>query len=204
LTDTAASKSGAVTDLRERRMSDADIVEGLLRGEPAAANALYEAYSAMIFRRVWRILGSDDEAEDVAQQIFAQVLGTIDKLENPDALGGWIARVAFGTIRKELRRRRYRRALFLESGSVIETAASADEETRFLTRRAFAVLERMKPEDRMVFVMYFIDGETHPEIAAAAGWSLSTAKRRVARARDVFLKKARRDSALAGLVEGDR
>lgn len=203
MNDAAARKDGAVADLRGRRLNDTAIVEGVLRGEPAAANALYEAYSGMIFRRVWRILGPDDEAEDVAQQIFAQVLSTIDKLENPAALGGWIARVAFGTIRKELRRRSYRRALFLASEAVVETASSADEETRFVTRRAFAVLEKMKPEDRMVFVMYFVDGETHPEIAEAAGWSLSTAKRRVARARDAFLKRARRDSALAGFIEGD-
>jgi RNA polymerase sigma-70 factor (ECF subfamily) len=203
VTDAAASNNGSLTDLHRREMSDAAIVEGVLRGEPAAANALYEAYSAMIYRRVWRILGPDDEAEDVAQQIFAQVLLTIGKLENPAALGGWIARVAFGTIRKELRRRRYRRLLFSSAEAPVETTETADEESRFVTRRAFAVLEKMKPEDRMVFVMYFVDGETHPEIAAAAGWSLSTSKRRVARARDVFLKKARRDSALAGLIEGD-
>jgi len=50
-------------------------------------------------------------------------------------------------------------------------------------------------------VMRFVEETEVSEIAEAFGWSITTSRRRIQRARDVFLKKAMRDPLLASYQE---
>ena len=178
-----------------------ELVEGLRRGEPGAAGELFDLYAPRINRRVWRILGADPEHDDVVQQVFAQLFASVGKLRSPEALVSWIDMVTVNTVRKELRRRG-RRRLYALPTDLPEPAAAATQETSYVFTRALAVLGRMKPDDRIVFVLRFVEQAELAEIAVACGLSLATVKRRIARAKQAFTKKVARDPVLAEYAKG--
>ncbi len=190
-----------VVRLIPRTYTDREIVDGMLCGEPAAAAALIDRFGPAVDRRVWRLLGADDEHEDIVQQVFARILESIHKLRDPDALRDWISAITVNSVRKELRRRRYRRIFMVASVEDEHGYAPASQETMMVLRRGFAILDRMKPDERIVFVMRFVEGSELSEIATATGRSLATVKRHIGRARDIFFKKAARDPILASFLE---
>jgi DNA-directed RNA polymerase specialized sigma24 family protein len=65
--------------------------------------------------------------------------------------------------------------------------------------RLFEVLDNMKTEDHIVFVLRFIERNTLGEVAVAGGYSLATAKRRVAHAKKEFVKRAKKDTVLSAV-----
>lgn len=189
-----------VCKIRTRVFSDLEIVEGIASGVPAAAEALVDRYGKSINRRVWRLLGADGEHADVVQNVYAQIFKSICRLRDPKALPDWIVKTTVSVVRNELRRRKIRRIVsFVEKpGHDLPGTADLDEQLRL--RRAVAVLNKMNVDDRIIFVMRYVEGAGFNEIAVATGASLATVKRRVPRARETFLKKAMRDPFLASVA----
>jgi RNA polymerase sigma-70 factor, ECF subfamily len=196
-----AGPGGAeVIPLVTRVLCDEDLVRGLGRGDPIAADAFYERYGDAVDRRVRRLLGPDAEHDDVVQQVFENVLASLGGLRDPGLLGEWIAGITVNTVRRELRRRRYRRILVLVREVPDTAALGGGPEEGARARRFYAVLDRLRTDERIVFALRFVDGNTLEDTARMAGCSLSTAKRRVARARGAFLTEAGRDPILASLM----
>jgi len=190
-----------VVSLHGRGFSDREIVNGLLRRNPEAAVALYRRFADRINRLVWRILGGDEEHDDVVQQIFVHVLGSIRKLRDPAALEAWIMRIAVNTVRREIRSRKARRILRLGGGYPEDSRGELEPERQLLAGRLYAVVGRMRADDQIVFCLRFVEGCTLGETAGFCRCSLSTVKRRLARAKRAFLKHAMRDPVLASWIE---
>ena len=61
-----------------------------------------------------------------------------------------------------------------------------DMEVRELVRESVELLEKMPSRERIVFVLYNVEGLSLPEVAELCGYSLMTAKRRLSDARRRF------------------
>ena len=176
------------------------LVQGLLRREEAAARQLYGLYGERINHLVLRLLGVDAEHDDVVNQVFQNILSSIPQLKQPQALEAWIVRVAVNTVRNEIRRRK-RRRLFLLLESVPESVDHReDPNSQLVVRSCYRILDSMNTMDRLVFILQIVEGYTVPEIADACGCSLATVKRRLARAKARFKKRARRDFILSDML----
>lgn len=195
-------KKAPVLRLAAQMLTDREIIVGVCAGDPSAADALVERYGASIDKRVWRLLGADSEHGDVVQQVYLRLFQAIPRVRDPEALPDWIAKVTVNVVRNELRSRKHRR-LFAPIAEASNDSSSAlgNPDHGLRLRRAFEILERMRIDDRIAFIMRFIEGAELKEIGIATDRSLATVKRRVARARDAFLKKALRDPILASLAE---
>ncbi len=192
-----------VVQLPRRIPSNEEIVDGLLQNDPAAAAALYDRFADKVNAKVWRLLGADPDHDDVVHQVFVHVLTSIRKLKNASSLEEWISGIAVNTVRREIRNRKYRRILVpMASPPDIEcTSSRGAPDTSLFARRFFAVLSQMRPEDYIIFTLRFVEGNSLGEVAAAGGYSLSTAKRRLGRARREFLKRAAKDPVLKSFIE---
>jgi len=190
-----------VVKLVGRELSNSEIVDGVLNRDTQAAAALYDRFAGHVNRLVWRLLGGDEEHDDVVQQVFVSALGSMDKLKDPQALGGWLVGIAVNTVRRELRSRKARRIFRLVPGTSELPHETLDPDRQLLAPRFYAVASRLRANDRIVFVLRFVEGYTLGECAAACRCSLATVKRRLARARRVFFKYARMDPVLASWIE---
>ena len=170
-------------------------------GPPSPEN-LHARCARKIGRHIGRLLGSDTEHEDLVQEVLMTVFDKLGTLRNPACFDAWVAQVTVNTLRQKMRQRRlHRQALgvWLELGNgTVET----NVEARYAADRALRVLERLSPsEGALLVAQWFTPGKADAMAAKAERCSLSTAQRRLKRARVRFENLARRDPALAPLFD---
>jgi RNA polymerase sigma-70 factor (ECF subfamily) len=143
---------------------------------------MWHRFSPMVLWIGQRILGSRTDAEDVAQDTFCCVLERIATLRAPDSLRGFVYGIANHELKDALRRRRRQRSFVPLSLGAEEPLdwQGADVEWRDIWRRFDALLSRLSPRHRLIFVLRRVEALTTEEVAAAARVSMATVKRAVA------------------------
>jgi RNA polymerase sigma-70 factor (ECF subfamily) len=174
--------------------SDAVLVLAARAGEDWAREALFRRYASMLNGLAYRIMGRDDDVDDLVQDSFVQALGGLDRLRDPQAFGGWIASIMVGTAGKTLRRRKLMRKLGLYRGQPIDPEAligtSTAPDVAAELRAVYRVVEGLPVEQRVVLLLRRVEGLGLEEIARTVGRSLATVKRRLADAEAVLANLA--------------
>jgi RNA polymerase sigma-70 factor (ECF subfamily) len=139
----------------------------------------------------------------VVQQVFVGVLSSLKKLRDVDALDAFVDSVTIRTVRKEIRRRRFRNRVFGKGegpspGDVWDRSAPLREAH---VRSFYSILENLPADDRIIFVLRHLEGRSLAEIARSGGYSLSTAKRRLKKATLEFKTRALKDPVLLSMLE---
>jgi len=186
------------------RSDDSALVLALLEGHPAAKIELFDRYVRLVERILTRILGHDAELGDLVHEVFARSFSCIPSLSDPAALKGWLTAIAVITARDCIRRRaRGRWLLFLDSQEVpdIESQEASDE-VREALRVTYRLLDRLGADDRIAFVLRYIEELELKDVAAACDVSLNTIKRRLARSERRFSALAEREPALKPWLRG--
>jgi RNA polymerase sigma-70 factor (ECF subfamily) len=183
-----------VATLGRNDSDDTRLVAGISDREPWAIAELFDRYSAVVRRMLFRTLGSETDLDDLAQETFLTVIRRCSTLREPQALPGFVVGVAVRTAQNEMRRRSLRRFVGLEHVAV--TGTEHDPEQRQQVTRAYALLQKLDATSRIVFVLRFVEELGLPEIAKALDISLATAKRRLARAERRFEAMAAADPVL--------
>jgi len=187
-----------------RDASDAELAAGLIARQDWALGETWRRFAPMVLRTAERVIGTRTEAEDVAQEVFYQVFRRARTLRDPDSLRSFVYSFVVRVLKSELRRRKRRRLLFLGAPSAADDpldATAADVESRELLLRFNALLDRLSPRDRLVFVLRRMDAMTIQEIAATMDLSISTVKRAMAHASSRLTHWVDTDPGLAAFVE---
>lgn len=190
------------SDHEPERPGAADAAASLLElahaGDPRTGAALFDLVGAQVNRLVWRVLGADEDHDDLVQQVFVSLLAGLKRVRDPEALRGWVAAVTVNTVRSEIRRRRVRRLFGLQAAAAEQVhTPTASHEARELLERTYGVLARLPADERIAFALRFIDEQPLGDVAAACDCSLATVKRRLSAAQARFRRLAERDPMLA-------
>lgn len=187
-----------------RAADDGELAHGLADGQDWAVSEAWHRFAPMVLTLAERALGSRAEAEDLAQEVFCEVFRKAATLREPDRLRAFIYSFAVRRLRSDLRRRKRRRWLLFGAAEADRAAdrRAADLESRDLLRRFDALLDRLRPRDRIVFVLRQMEAMSVDEIATTVGISTSTVKRSMARACDRLSRWVQDDAALLSVVEG--
>jgi RNA polymerase sigma-70 factor (ECF subfamily) len=181
---------------------DAELARALIARDPQAPRALWRRYAPMVFRMLRRALGPGHDVEDLAQEVFLCVFEKVPTLREPKALKAFVISITVLTTRSELRRLWVRRWIRL-SGKTDPTGKAVvhiDTDAREALGRFYGVLDRVNAQDRTLFVLRFMEGLGLLEVAAAAGLSLATTKRRLARVWSKVRLLVERDPILAEYI----
>ena len=174
--NSSSSASGA-----HGALTDASLAELLRSGSREAAAAVYDRFSTLVNRWVWRLLGADVDHDDIVQQVFVRILRAGPRLRESDKLAAWIHAITVNTVHGELRRRQVRRFFWRDSPpTALHGDFVREVEMRDLLVSAKSVIEKLPPAERIAFVLHYVDRHSTSEIAGICGYSLSTAKRRLA------------------------
>jgi len=153
------------------------------RGDLGALEGLYEAFAGPVYTLARRLCRSREEAEEVLQETFLEVVRSIRRFRGDGAFGAWIRRVAVSKALTSLRRNR--RADIEVTGSdhrgleAVPATASSESWRRVDLERALA---RLPDDSRAVVWLHDVEGLTHGEIAGLFGRSTSFSKSQLARA----------------------
>jgi len=193
----------------ERRHTDAEMVFALRRGEPWAAEGIWDRHSGAVHRFLMRALGRpSDEAEDLTQEVFLRVFSRAQLIREPAALREFVMSVAIRVLKWELRRRWVRRKVHLsDSGYLPDVGLNegVNQEARQALGRCYAILDHLGSRERTAFVLRYFEEMTMDEVADGLGTSVSTAKRLVNRAVATVSERVGKDADLRTyFVTGDR
>ena len=205
---TAAAATGVSTPAGgEAKPSPEQIalVDALGRGEPWAAQEVWDRHAPGVRRLMARALGPRPDVEDLTQEVFMRVFSRIGVLRDASALREFVIAVAVNTLKRDLRRRWVRRKVLLsDSGSIPEIEVpGADAEAREALARCYAILDKLNARERAAFVLRYMEERTFEEVAAGLGVSVSTAKRLVSRSSRRVSKHVGNDEGLRSFFDGD-
>lgn len=182
----------------------AALLEALKHGGAAAQVELYDKYADFVRTMLVRVLGMDDELPDLINEVFYQILKSVGSVEHSDRLKGWVAKttvyVARGVIRK---RRRRSWLIFRPSLELYDTAyeTDLDHETIEVARAVRQIINVMPVDDQLVFTLRFFHEMEISELADTCGFSLATAKRRLAASERRFKELAQDHPLLRGMLD---
>jgi RNA polymerase sigma-70 factor (ECF subfamily) len=178
--------------------NEADLVQSLQAGDPAAFRHLVQLNSANVYNVALKLLGDEQEAEDVLQETFLSAFQAIDRFEGRSKLSSWLYRIAYNASLMRLRKRKGMTTFSLdqprgdaeqddgrESPHLVDWSTVPDDQ--LLTAEAreemdLAIAEL--PESlRSAFVLRDIQGLSGAETAEVLGISVQAVKNRLHRAR---------------------
>jgi RNA polymerase sigma-70 factor (ECF subfamily) len=178
--------------------SEDELLEGLRAGHPAAYRRLVELNSANIYNVALKLLGDEQEAEDVLQETFLSAFEAIDRFEGRAKLSTWLYRIAYNASLMRLRKRKQmttfsldepprRQDGTLDSASHLTVDWSTLPDDQLLTAEARYEMDRAiadLPETlRSTFVLRDIQGLSGAETAEVLGVTVQAVKNRLHRAR---------------------
>lgn len=189
--------------LEAARAIDGDaLVAACVRGERDAERVLFRQEYPRVNATVFRLIGGSRDADDLVQETFIAVFRALPKFRGEAKLSTWIDRIAVRVVFAHIRQRHKLPVPSELLDEVEEPAARPDERAhaREGLRRLYAVLARLKPEARLAFALYAIDGRTIAEVAELTDTTLVTAKLRIWRARREVERRAENDPILRQFV----
>jgi RNA polymerase sigma-70 factor (ECF subfamily) len=181
--------------------SDVVAVARVRAGDGDAFRLLVERHSPSIFRLAVRMLGNEQDADDVVQETFLRAYRQIDRFESRATFATWLYRIAVNCS-LDLLRQRPRRGEQQEQADDPEPAADLEanpspERLAFsaqIQSRVTAALADLTPAERAAFLLRHFEGQSIEEIGRALKLRTSATKHSIFRA----VRKMRR--ALEPLV----
>jgi RNA polymerase sigma-70 factor (ECF subfamily) len=150
-----------------------------------------------------RALGSKSDAEDLVQDTFARLLRAVKGIREPGSLRSFVYSCGVRALKSQLRRRHLRAWLSFDApDSMVDLRhATPDVEAREVLKRFYALLDRLSPRDRLVFMLRRVEAMTVEEIAENMAISPSTVKRSLTHASERLSRWIDLDPKLADLVD---
>jgi RNA polymerase sigma-70 factor (ECF subfamily) len=183
----AAARSDAPEDGGDRAL-----VDRARGGDRGAYDELYRRNVDLVWHRLTRLLGPDPEREDLTQQVFLEVFGSLDRFRGEATFRTFVCRVAvYMAIDHLERRRRQPQSLAPDAFELVTDAACSPEERaeqRQHMALVWGLLDRIKPKKRVAFVLRVIDGLSLEEVAELVDASTATVAQRVRHAHDELQK----------------
>jgi RNA polymerase sigma-70 factor, ECF subfamily len=164
-------------------MTDAALVRAVLDGNVAAFTTLVDRHTRVCLRFATRMLGDQEDAEDVTQEAFLRAYGALGRYDERVAFRTWIMSILINRCRTALGSRRKRESRITRDDGAVAIAATsspaADIDLRDAIERALAQLD---DGQREVFLLKHVEQLGYDEIAAMTGLGVSALKMRVRRA----------------------
>lgn len=170
--------------------------------QPLDLILLYEKYKRPIHTYVYRLLGSQEDADDVTQEVFIRAFVSWQELYDHDNLSPWLYRIATNLCVDLLRRRKrisWWPLVRRTSGAPFERATEDDAAYLPLDTGGIPeVFERdhirlalaNMPEDyAIVLVLNAAQGLSYQDIATVVGISPNAAATRISRAKRMFAEQ---------------
>lgn len=200
-----ATKDGARgrTRVDHRNSDEAALVRRVQARDEMAFREIVERYQAKVFSIIYGILRNRNDAEDIAQQVFAKIYFSIRNFDFRSSLLTWIYKITVNECYDYLRKKRVRKLVYesdfsAEDAQRMEASDPAvDPKTPVdvqLVQRDLLVklLSKVSEQDRSLILLKEVNGHSVEELAAMTGLNENTIKVKLFRTRQKLLKAAAR------------
>lgn len=192
-----------------RASEEAELVRRAQARDELAFREIVERYQAKVYSIIFGILRNRNDAEDIAQQVFAKVYFSMGNFDFRSSLLTWIYKITVNECYDYLRKKRVRKLVYESDFSEEESLLMQNSEAAMdhrpavdtqLAQRDFVLklLAKVSEEDRNLMLLKEVEGHSVEELAQMTGMNENTIKVKLFRARQKLLKAAQRLSRLPG------
>ncbi len=163
---------------------ESKLIEQSLAGDPEAYAALVSQHQKMIRAMTFRMTGSLDDAEELAQDAFLRAYQQLGSFGGGSKFSTWLCKIAIN-LSLDWRRRENRRD-DIHAKWAAEAVAESSPGGEFpdeLSRRVQSALDRLPVKQRAAIVLTVYENQSHAEAAKTLGCTEATISWRVFAAR---------------------
>lgn len=182
--------------------TDEELMLQVQQGNNVCFDLLVDRYKIRLYNFLFRMVGNQEEAEEVAQEAFVKAFIHAGKYKTIAKFSTWLYTIATNLVRNRIRAKG-RAPQFLP---IRELAGDRDEETKQIDLIAdnrspdeayndkelreviHRSIQKIPEKYRTSFVLREINQLSYEEIAAVTGLKLGTVRSRINRARNYFRK----------------
>lgn len=170
-----------------------EYLDKVLAGDTDAFRYFVRRYQQMSFTIAFRIIQSREEAEEAVQDAFVKAFKGLRRFRRDSKFSSWLYQIVVREALNRTRKKKYNRVAVdvadLNDNFAAE-AAAAIEQLEQQEQKALiqTVLNRLKPKERLVLQLFYLDEHSLKEIVDTTGFSLANVKVLLYRARKNFEK----------------
>jgi RNA polymerase sigma factor (sigma-70 family) len=162
-------------------------IQQIVDGDVARYSWFVNTYKDMAFSIANRILDNDRDSEEAVQDAFLQAYRNIRSFKGDCRFSTWLYRIVVNNLLTRLKKRQRETSyadIELAAAELADVESSyqgltAQEQAQYIGR----AMERLRPEDRLVLTLYYLDEQSLGEIADITGIPKANVKMQLHRAR---------------------
>lgn len=206
----AGEATRAKTRLDHRNTEEAALVRRVQAQDEMAFREIVDRYQSKVYSIIYGILRNRNDAEDIAQQVFAKIYFSIKNFDFRSSLLTWIYKITVNECYDYLRKRRVRKLVYesdftTEDSLLIENSEPAMDlkapvDVQLAQRDLVTkLLSKISDEDRSLILLKEVEGHSVEELSQMTGMNENTIKVKLFRARQKLVKAAQRLGKMPGV-----
>ena len=177
--------------------NEKDNITALREGDEAVFKQVFEAYKDRIFNTILYMVQSNDEAEDLTQEVFVEVFLSIENFNAQSKLYTWIYRIATNKALNHLRFKKAKKRF----GSLLSifNLSPADEvpdfvhpgillENKELSQSLHQAIDKLPDKQKTAFILRQLEDLSYAEIAEVMQTSIPSVESLLFRAKQNLQK----------------
>lgn len=180
-------------------MSEQILVEELKQGSNAAFKTIIDTYQDMIYNTCLSIVKNEEDAEDLAQEVFVQVYQSIHTFKGESKLSTWLYRIAttksLDHERKKKRKKRFGfvKSIFGEDTQVEINPPDFNHPGVLLDKKEnaatlFNAVDKLPENQKVAFILSKVEGLSYQEISDVMQTTVSAVESLLHRAKNNLKK----------------
>lgn len=182
---------------------EAALVRRVQAGDELAFREMVERYQSKVFSIIFGILRNHNDAEDIAQQVFAKIYFSLKNFDFRSSLLTWIYKITVNECYDYLRKKKVRKLVYesdfseddakrMEAAEPARDAARPADATLADRDLVWKLLAKIPEEERNLILLKEVEGHSVEELSAMTGMNENTIKVKLFRTRQKLLKAAKR------------
>ena len=168
-------------------MEEQEFINQLKQGKQAAFVILLDAYQQKVFNTCISFVPNNEDAEDIAQEVFLAVFKSVPNFKGDSKLSTWIFRIATNKCLEFIRKKQTKKR-FAFMQAILGNEIPIDKTNYFTefnhpgillenkekSAIIFKAIHTLPETQRIIFTLAKIDGKSYQEIAEITGKTLSS------------------------------
>ncbi len=159
-----------------RLQRDAMMVDLVRGGDNDAFGELFHAYRGCVLRRARNMVGGEDEARDVAQEVFLTAFEKLDMWEARAPLAAWLLRITTNVCLNRRRRMATRQRAAVDLRRMRSADTVGEMIPCDLVERVRAAVDQLPERRRRVLLLRYFQGLSTKETAEELGITTSSVR----------------------------
>lgn len=168
------------------------LIDELILGKESAFVELFDAYGVLVYNVALHIMQHKEDAEDLVQEVFAEVIKSIGNFKHESSLKTWLYKItsnkAFDTIRKRNRKKRFAFTVSKDANKEMNQIGhfvhpGVQLEQKELASYLYAAVSNLSERQQLAFTLHKIEGLSYKEICDVMELTLPTVETLIHRAK---------------------